>query len=313
MTAKLDILFSVAGQSIYFDAPEGRPSSVVSVAVYEDHDGDTGTGESATTGAASIESVSLTVSAASGVSEADPTRIQLASVTGLVRNRRYLATNAYGQTEWIEVERIDSVNDDVYAQHALVHDYAASDTLASTRMTIALDSTWIADTNNISHPLCPRPRYRVVWTYVVGGTTYRAASWFDVVRYPYTTTVTALDVDRLSNGWLSRLSAEQQLGQGEDVIDEALQQVKLDLWERDLAAYALRNGEVLTELIKRKAVTLVHEQAYAHGGLGRAQLDLSRRDYWDRLAGLVEARKAQIQINTDGAGGTPSSDPVWRR
>ena len=56
-TPTQQILYNVTGQSIYLDATEGRPSSVTSVAVYNDTAGDDDTTESATTGSAAVETI----------------------------------------------------------------------------------------------------------------------------------------------------------------------------------------------------------------------------------------------------------------
>lgn len=312
MTDSQDILFNVTGQTLCFDAPEGRPSSVTSVQVFEASDADTATAESAV-GSPSVESFNTTFSAASGAGETDPTKLHLTTVTALVRGRQYLATNAYGDREWVEVARIDSTNVKAYARTNLLTDYASTDTFQSTRMTATVDSTWVADRNNLSPPLNPRPRYRVVWTYVVSSVTYRHAAWFDLVRYPFSHTVTAQDVDRLSRGWLYRLAGEDRLSAGEAVIAEAVQQVKVDLWERELADYAFRNQPALNELIRRKAVALVSEQAYQHGGVALPVMEHDRELYWQRFEALIGQPKIDQQVSADGASGTPQRADIFVR
>jgi len=312
VTDAQDILFAVTGQTLYFDAPEGRPSSVSSVQVWEDTEADTNTARSAL-GSPSIESVSLTFNAASGLSQSDDTKLNLSSVTGLVRGRQFLATAATGEREWIEIARIDTPNTNAYSRTPMQADYASADTLVSTRLTATVDSTWVADTNNLSHPLSPRPRWRAVWTYVVSSVTYRGVTFFDLVRYPFQHTVTPADVDRLSRGWLSRLHTDDRVGQGEQVIAEAVAQVKLDLWERDLADHAFRNQPVLNELIRLKAVALVAEQAFDHGGVGQTARDSARDRYWDRYEALIGQPRVNQQVTESGAAAVTERAPIWRR
>jgi hypothetical protein len=310
MTPTIDILFGQTGQTLYIDCPEGRPSSVTSVTVYEDDNSDTGDTESAL-GSPAIESVSLSFNAASGYSQADRTKLNLSSTTGLVRNRRYLATNAYGEREWVELERIDSSNTDAYARTPLMHDYASSDTLVSTRISATVDPTWVADSNNLSDPSCVAPRYRAVWVYTVSSVVYRAATFFNLTRYPLALHVTAQDVDQLSRGLLSRLALDDLRGAGERLIAEAHAQVRLDLWGRRLSASAQRNNDVINELVKLKSVAMVADQAYAHGGANLAQRDDADSRYWQRLEALVP--NAPVQATTDGATAAPSNARLWRR
>lgn len=310
MGQSLQILFEDTTRALVHDAREGRPTSVTSVRVYEDIAADTSTAESATSGSASIESVSTTVDVASGASQADPTKIFLTSTANIAVNRQYLITNAVGQSEWVEIEAI-AAGDYVLVRNTLLNDYPVASTFVSTRMSISLASAWVSDIGNVSSPLSPRPRWRAVFEYVVGGVTYRAVVLFDVTRYPFTHGVTALDVDRRSRGWLSRLAPEDRESQGAEKIELAVEQVKLDLHEHeDLAAAALRHPAIVDELIVLKAVELVHADAVAHSGANPALLEASSKSYWHRLEGLIA--KASKQVTADGAAGQTSRAQVWR-
>lgn len=311
MNVKQDIKFGVTGQTIYFDCPEGQPSSVTDVQVWEDSQSEDGQEESAV-GSGTVGSVNTTFDAASGVSQSAPKVMYLAATTGIATGRQYLATNAYGEKEWIPVESISS-GVSVTSRIVPSIDFSVSDTFQDTRISATVDSTWVADKNNISDPLCPRPFYRVAWTYVVGGVTYVATTWFDLVRKPFVTTVTPADVDRLARGWLARLSTDDQAWNGQTCIDEAVHQVKLDLWERGVTTYALRNSDVVNELVRLRAVWLVSEQAFREGGLGQLAMEIDRKNYWDRVTNLVSSAQAQIQVTADGAGSTAPRAPLSRR
>ena len=113
MTETQDILFGIAGQTLYFDAPEGRPSSVTSVEVFADENADTSPAETAITGVGSVEAIALTFANPSGPNQGDAYKIHLTDVTGLVRStpadrRWYWATATDGAREQVEVARIDA-------------------------------------------------------------------------------------------------------------------------------------------------------------------------------------------------------------
>jgi len=313
VTDALTLLYDQTGQAIYFDCPQGRPSAVTSVTVWDEGDDDDASAAQTAVGAPSIESTSLTFNADSGADETDPKLLNLSAVTGLARGRQYLATATTGETEWIEIARLDSTSTNAYGRTALLNNYASGDTLVSTRVSATIDSTWVADDTNLSNPLSPRPRYRAVWVYTVAGIVFRGATFFDLVRYPFAYSVNAADVDRLSRGWLSRLAEEDRVGQGEAVIKEAAYQVKHDLWRRDLAAYAHRNSEVINELIRRKAVFLVAQAAYRHGAIARELVDYEAGNYQAYFEGLVGESKVNQQVTADGAAAVITPARILRR
>jgi hypothetical protein len=311
MNGPLAIRFGDTAATVYLDAPEGRATSVTSVTVYEDANSDTGTTETALGSPAVETNPATTFDAASGVSQATPNRCNLTATTGIAVGRTYLITNAYSEREWVEVTAISS-GAYVDVRSDLQRDYAAADTFVSTRISATVDATWIADTSNVSHPLCPFPRWRAAFLYTVGGVVYRSVRSFDVTRYPWHHSVTAVDVDRRSRGWLFRLATEDQRGP-EETVDEAAHLVKVDLWERGVADYALRNSAVLNELVTLRAIALVAEQSYMHGGNNRAQLDMASAAYFDRFTKFVDAGLVPVQSSEDGAGAPVDRSPVWRR
>jgi hypothetical protein len=308
----LDILFNQSGQSVYLDCPQGRPSAVTTADAWEDTSADTSTPETAL-GVPTIEAVTLTFSAPSGSHEVDPKLLNLASVTGLVRGRQYLATASTGETEWIEIARIDVALGLAYARAALLNNYATGDALVSARVSASVNNVWCSDRSNLSDPLSPRPRYRAVFGYTVAGVVCRGVTFFDLVRYPFAHTVTATDVDRLSRGWLSRLAEEDRIGQGEAVIRESAHQVKHDLWRRDLSDWAQRNSEVLNELVRRKAVFVVVQAAYRHGAVARELVDYEASNYQAYFEALVGESKTNQQVTADGDAAVITPARILRR
>jgi len=225
-----DIAFGVASQTLYHDCMEGRPSSVTSVSVFAWDVGDDGTAESATTGSASVDSVNTTFDAASGKSQADPTLLNLAATTSLVLGREYLATNDKSQHEWVDIQRITSAAS-ALARTPMYYDYSAdgNSTLVGTRISITVDSTWVADSTQISDAVLHHPGYRVRWVYVVSGVTYVATTYFDLTRVPAAHTVRATSIERLLPGFINALPRGHRDDQGRALIDEAYRQFRIDL------------------------------------------------------------------------------------
>lgn len=311
MINNLDILYNVTGQSLYFDAPEGRPSSVTSSVVYLNSDGDDATAEGATTGSASIETnPNTTFDADSGLGSLDPRICRLAATTGIVASatapRRYLAANAYGESELVEVIAVESgVN--ATSRFDLRNAYTTGDTFESTRITHAIDSTWVADDDHISGT-DPAPDYRWRLEYVVDSVTYVHHIYFDLVRYNGTTTVSPLDVDGAYPWlrWLNRLSTEDQEDRGQRVINEAYRQVKLKLHMAGKADEAARNREIMEDLV-------IHRAAYLAAGDDITAAEVAMRNFNESFDNFVVVPKLEFDNEGDGAAAPSDPSPIWRR
>ena len=308
MIENLDIVYNVTGQSLRFDAPEGRPSSVTTSAVYENNLGDDSTAETITDGAsAAVEtSPDTTFDANSGTSSADPRVCNVAATTGITPGRRFLVTNAALETEWVDIITVVS-GASCTARNNLRNDYVSADTLESTRITHAIDATWVAAKTNISAN-GPEPRYRWRLEYVVASVTYVHDVYFDLVRYAGTTSVTGLDVDRAYPwlGWMNRLSSEDQEDGGSRVIDEAYRQVKMKLAMAGKADEGARNREVMEDLVVHRAAMLV---AGTDVDAAEAAAALFNESYNNFIV------SPKLDFDDDGSGAAAPSDPapVWVR
>lgn len=301
MSATLDILFGVAGQALYFDAPEGRPSSIVSSQVFESGTGDDGTAEAATTGSAAVEAdPNTTFDAASGAGQVDDRICYVTDTTGVVIGRPYRVTNATGEWETIEACAISS-GAHVVARESLANAYAPGDAFVSTRVAHALDSTWLADTANLSDDFDPNPAYRWRLAYVVGGATYVHDIYFDLVRYAARYDVTPADVDRRSPGWIDRLATRYREDQGRSLIEEGFTVLKFDLYNLETPNEAIRNREVVNELVLLKAIELADPSDY------------NVQRYADRLAQLIARGRVRVQADSSGAAVVADARPFWRR
>lgn len=293
-----DVLYAVTGQSLAFDAPEGRPSSVTSSTVYENSTGETGTAESATTGSAAVEtSPNTTFDQASA---AGTRTCYLTATTGVTVGRVYLATNATGEKEWIEVTAV-TTNDSATAREPLANDFTTADTFVGTRIAHAIDSTWVAASENISGDFDPNPKYRWRLVYVVASVTYVHDVYFDLVRYAARHDVTPQDVDRKFPGWLDRIPTYYREEQGRSLIDEAFREIKFDLYQELKPDQGVRNREIVNELVKLRAGYIAEPN------------ELNAKRYQDRFAQLMHWTKVPMSTDSTGAGHPVDPTPIWSK
>lgn len=316
MSATQDITFGLSSQTLVFDCPDGRPSAVTSVTVYEASSDDTSNAESATTGSASVETnPNTTVDITSGATAdiGDPTLVYLTSTTGISVGRRYLLTSTLGHSEWVEVVHISS-GDYVRVKQPLLNDYADSSTFVGTRCSITVDSTWVADTNNLSPTLSPNPRYRVRWLVVVGGVSQVYDEYFDLVRYPSRHRVTPLDVAARYPNWLDWLGPDSRMVQGRDLIDRAWRAVKFDLYADNKADQAIRNAEALDEIIITKVLQMsLEDRVLAGGTVDPDAISVSRDVYRQRYDQLLRSPVVAYDSGGGGAAAPINPGPLWKR
>lgn len=314
MSSTQDITFGLASQSLILDCPDGRPSAVTSVTVYETSSDDTSTAESATTGSAAVETnPDTTVDFASGASETDPRKLYLTATTGITVGRRYLLASLLGHNEWVEVTDISS-GAHVFVKHPLLNDYEIGSTLKSTRCSITVDSTWVAATSNLSNAFAPNPRYRARWLVTVNGASQVYDEYFDLVRYQARHRVTALDIAARHPNWLDWLGPDSRVVQGRDLIDRAWRAVKFDLYADNKADQAIRNAEALDEIIIARVIQLTIEDRVLSGAsVDGDAITASREVYRQRYDQLI--RSAVVAYDAPGAGAsqpiTPA--PIWKR
>jgi hypothetical protein len=306
----MDLEFNVTGQSLSFFAPEGRASSIVESEVHAWDAGDDDTAETATTGAAAVATnPNTTVDAASGAGQSDARQLNVAATTGFERfdapNRSpwYLATTANGEVDRFEVDEIASA-DYVRARHPLRNAYASADTVVTTEITHAILDAWIEDESNISDGMWSASgggwRWRIV--YVVGGVTYAHNVPFDVVRYRGQHDVIPRDVRKLASVFGVDLPDYTEESGGATIIDEAYDQLVIDLRMTDVKDQLLRDREVVRDLVKWKTLVLLMMNKRLAGGGNEGGYDLAKGVYEKHLAGLVSiVRNALIATDDSGA------------
>ena len=305
MRTAIDITFDVTGQSIYLDATEGRPSSVTSCTVYQWDVGDEDTAEAAVAAPAVETNPNTTLDGSAGPTQTNPRNVPLAATTGIAAGRTYLITHATtGLKEWTEVEGITSA-DSVTVKHPLHNDYASSATFQSTRMTAAIDATWVADESNLSSSIemGGNPMYRARWVYVVGGLTYVADTYFNLVRYAARHGVLPQDMEAFIPGWLDGLPTDHRVDQGRRLIDDAYRAVRIDLHQVDMAASSIAESEIVDELVRYKSVELREWARFMWnvGATDQSHVDAAEKRYAARLDSLVRIVSRVPVRNETGA------------
>ncbi len=296
-----DITFDITGQTVYFDCPEGRPSSVTSASVFGWDVSDDDTAEAAI-GSPSVETnPNTTIDAASGWGQTDPRVLNVTATTGFAVDRSYLVTGADGFKEWFDCSEIDSGNS-VTARHPLHNAYASADTVQSTRIQATIDSTWVVDETNLRDDAGANPHYRIRWQYVVSGVTCVADSYFNLVRYAAKHGVRPQDIEAMLPGWLDSLPSDHRNTQGRALIDEAYRAVKLDVRKIDLAAANIAESEVIDELVRYKAIALGEFAKLMTGGGDVVAVQASRQQYQEQLDALLRiVSRAPIRDTTGAA------------
>ena len=314
MNAPQELLYNVTGQSLVFDAPQGRPSSVTSFSVYENSDSDDSTAESALSGSPAVETnPNTTFDANSGPSSANPRKCNLTATTGIAVGRVYLATGTNGETEWVEVTEIGSA-DHVLARNPLHNDYVSTNTFQSTRISDTLSASWIADENNISSTvLRPGPRWRGRVVYVVSSLTYVADVYFDVVRYASRADIASTDVERIFPGFLSRVQTYDYDTQGRSTILAAREWVDAELYHLGMRDEELRDGRTYQRLVAFAANVEQHRQAFMAGGTSREQYEMARVELDEQIKKLIATGQTPIDTGGDGAATAGERKPLWVR
>lgn len=296
-----DIVYGVTGQSLTAHFPEGRPTSITSVTVYAWDVADDETAEVATTGSAALGSADTTLSAIGGYGQTDARRVTLTSATGVAAGGRYLITAANGAREWCEVQ---SVASSVATLRNPLHNvYASGSTFQAASASISIDSTWVADEDNLSDGSGAGDDYRVRWVYVVAGATKVLDTYFSLVRYSGKHDVTPTDIESVMPGWLDALPTDHRENQGRAFIDEAHEVVKLELLGLGLDDADIASADVIDSLVRRKTVHLTELARYLSGGVtDESRVNVARGHYTELMDSTVRlVANAKVRSKTGAA------------
>jgi hypothetical protein len=204
---RLEFIKGVAGQRLYFDAPEGRPTATPTVIV-KDQGGATLAAEADTN--VTQNSVATTLSASA--SKEDGT-VTLAAVTGLELGKRYRLVNGENQVDWVTVRGWNATSKVVELASPLAFDFDV-DRDAPNGDYGAFESTeWYytlqeGDGEELGQL---REQCVAIAKYAVGGLTYWLRQPFDSVFVPLANFVT---VQLIYDRWpdIARVEPKEQFG-----------------------------------------------------------------------------------------------------
>lgn len=320
-----ELVFALAGQSFFFDCPEGRPdpNPAPTVKVYLATNADNAPVEAATTGAVAIEAIDTTLALPAA---AQSNQLTLNSAAGIAKGRRLLLTGADTGSELAEVVGVAGAV--VTLRRPLLNSYNTGDKFQSTRLSINVDATWINLENRISDILGVNwrtdrePRqdwlagyagYRVRWSYSVGGVPALSTSFADVVRYPAKNYTNPLDVDNRFPGWIDRLPTDYIHDQGASLLLEAFYAFKLDAMADNQALRRIRNTEIVAELTVHRANVMIAEGQVLAGSADPKILDVAQKIYRQRYDQLVREPKFQVDQTSAGESSQARRLPLMRR
>jgi hypothetical protein len=323
-----EVIYNLAGQSFFYDPPEGRPaaSPAPTCTVYLATDSDDGGGvtESATTGSCSIDAVDTTLSAAAAAGD---TEVSVASAASIARGQRYLiSAGAGGDRELAEVAAISGTT--ISLRRPLQNAYASGADFEGTRISISVNATWVADKSNITDALGSSWRtdveddpaqfaghagYRLRWTYTVAGVATIGISFADLVRYSAKNLVTALDVDGRFPGFIDRLTPDDRRDQGAGVIANAFDAVRFDLLGDAQTMRKVRDTDIVGELTMYKAVVMAAANNVLAGRADKSAVDVAEDLYKQRYNQLAREPKFPVDTAGSGASAQPQRLPAWRR
>ncbi len=309
MRSTTNIIYGVTGQTLELRALEGRPSSGT-ISVFFDYAGDDQT--PLWTATASVDTVNTTLVATSGAGQADPTLITL-SPTGIVTTRKYLLSET-SRSEWISPVTIGTSS--INARHLLKNTYTTAATFVSTTMTATVDASFVANLLYISDQKDPNPSYRVRWSYVVGGVTYIAYSFFDIARAIIGPQVDIDDLEARAPGLTDALPTDYATEQGRPLIAAAWQSVRAKLASLKIDTDALRNDEILDELVVLRALNMVAQGGWRPLGFESLGLyiDATTKAYERFIEQHFQAvETSRLAIGQTGGAETQVATPYWAK
>lgn len=304
-----EIILALAGQTFFYDPPEGRASGTPTVQVFAGGTDDDGTAESATTGSASVDSVDTTISAAASIGD---TTLTLTSGTGVAKGRRYLLTDVDGNEEQVEVLGVNGTA--IRLRQPLINAFANGSTFVGTRISIAVDTTWCGMKSKLTDASeTGGAGYRLRWAYTVASVATIGVSYADLVRYQAKNLVSPLDVDRLFPGWIDNLAIDYREDQGRALVDEAFRTIRIDALADAQLVRAIRDTQVLADLVIYRANVLAVQNNVVRGALDPRALEIARDLYDQRYVALIREPKVAIDQTGGGSNGVGERMPAWRR
>jgi hypothetical protein len=304
-----DIIYSETNQTVEAYTP--KLWGGVTATVHRARASESDTAISSVLTGAAIDSVATTVDANSGAGQTDPTLVNLAATTNIAVGRQYVLTDSNSREEWVTVAAIDSGNG-IYATAPLLNSYVNTNTFKAWRVSATVDSTWVADSTNMSDDQDPNPYYRITWTNSYGNSSLDLIyTYFDLVRFRGATSVTPADMCQfpLTPDWLDRVPTWHRDDGGQRLIDEAYRDVKWRLHAIDRADETVRSPEVIDQLVRYRALVIL--ESLTGDVERRAIAEAEFNNFFNPLIRVV----SRIPSSTDTTGASENilATPMWSK
>ena len=305
-----ELVYNRTGQVVQFYPPESTRdllgvASAPAVSVWQGVDSNDNAADF--TAAVSVDSLSLTVDAASGVSSSVRNKMNVGATSGAALATLYLATNAAGQSELIEAKGITSA-DSLTLVDDLQFDYTTGDTVKGIRLSFTVDATWVQDESKISLPGVPS--YRVLWTYTIGGIISTAQTYLRLVRKQFKTNTAIVDIQKR---WPDAKTLDDRARRGQGwraILEAAIDDVRADILSEGYQPAQFNDSEVVDQLVLLRGCYLA---AGAYGAPGARDQETYIREQRDEYARLFTNCITQLKIGLDTGGeGATTPQPVQR-
>jgi hypothetical protein len=302
------LIYGLTGQTVVMYPTEGVPSAAATYSVWYGSDGNDQT--AILTGTATMDTLSLTVTSASGYSQTDRKKINLTTTAGLTVGERYYAANESGQGEWLTVARVVT-NTYAEATRDLAYDYSTSATVKGFKQSFTIDASFIATLSSLNDETDP---YRVQWSYTVASVARRHWTMFDVVRGAWQHGVT---IEDLAAYWPDITYADdrgEHGGQAKAKIEAASRRVQMDLRQRGIDPNTVVEGPIRDELVRNQTLCLYAREGKAPAGRDSESF---RREvtaiYMRDIEGAVSSRALKQAQNKTGAITEDPTHNLWLR
>ena len=235
------VIFGAGAQTLYH-CPHNR-SGIPTVAssptyrIVDLREGETSTQyEVVASTAAGIDASSQATSSVSGAGQSDARRIAVSNASLYTQGRTFLMRGADQQREAVTIDRIDTVNQYVYALRPLRGTYPSGSTLRSVELQAifpALEAN--DDSETVDDGGGP---YAVEWTYSLHGETWKRLETVFVRRNSVTPWVTVDDVFRINPSVQRRIDRQT----AHDAVFYATEEVMAHLESQGFVPQNYRSG-----------------------------------------------------------------------
>lgn len=302
MIERVSILFGIADQVLELYPPEFTEGVPAAAATYRVWRGEHSYQEAPTlSGTATMDTVDLQVTGASGYSQANRRRVSMASTAGVVVGRLYVLVNGEGQAEIVKVVRL-SANAWIEVEYDLAYDYpaAASSKLKGFYQSFVVDTTFASTEANLNDADFA---WRVEWAYTVNGKPRRHVTNFDLVRVAFEHGVLPQDLAESYPDIFYDEARSQRGTKAQKFIAKGVQRLWFDLTTAKVDPNRIAEMQIRDQLVTDAALLCEAESKRPDAenlAWRRERFATYRRDLEAVLAGSKGGDRDPQQGNTNG-------------